>query len=167
MSANPSGNPSPNPSGNPHFEPRATPAPTTTPTTEPAYARDHGTGLRGEKAATAAIREIPPLDAIAATICLIRPEWRHGLVRATLARTNGSWRELAIRGLRIALDADVVTPLGLENADRRRYEQADMAPRPEDHRAYLKAIDKADCGHGDLAEKCALCRRHLPALEAE
>ena len=69
-----------------------------------------------------ALRDVHPLDAMAATVALIRPDWNPEAIRAVLARTHGSTHELARRALTVALDPDQRTPLGIENADLRRYE---------------------------------------------
>ncbi len=89
--------------------------------------QDHGTAVRGWQA-TEGQRSIDPLTALAATIGLLRPEWRHDVIRAVLARTSGSWHDIARRALTVALDPEQRTPLGIENADMRRYDATPVPP---------------------------------------
>ena len=93
------------------------------------YQRDHGTTREPGKWTTTQ-REVTPLDALAAAVCLIRPDWNHTTVRSTLLRTHGSWREIATRALRVALDDDARTPYAIENGDMRRYEKSDAERHP-------------------------------------
>lgn len=111
------------------------------PASNPHYQRDHGTGPHGDKTTTAAVREIPPLDALTAAVCLIRPDWNHAIVRATLARTHGSWLELATRALRVATDPDARTPLGIENADMRKHDTTPIPPPWHQVKAAIDALD--------------------------
>lgn len=98
-------------------------------TTKNDFQRDHGTTREVGKWTTTQ-REVTPLDALAAAVCLIRPDWNHTTVRSTLLRTHGSWREIATRALRVALDDDARTPFAIENGDMRRYEKSDAERHP-------------------------------------
>lgn len=114
----------------------------------PYSARDHGTSAGADKATTT-LREVTPLDALAAAVCLIRPDWNHAAVRSTLARTNGSWREIATRALRVALDGDSRTPYAIENGDMRRYEKSEAERHPSaityaERMAELRRITEED-----------------------
>lgn len=130
-------------------------------TNNPYSQRDHGTGPRGDKATTATIREIPPLDALTAAVCLIRSDWNPAVVRATIARTHGSWQELAVRALRVATDPDARTPLGIENADMRRHDTTPAAMHIRDARAATR------CPNGAIHDPhpCALCRAGITPTE--
>lgn len=121
---------------------------------------DHGTGAAARSVDREPTRTIPPIDALTAVACLLRPDWPPALVRATLARTSGSWRDLATRTLRVALDPDQRTPLGIENADMRRYEST---PR---HLTRAEWETAPRCDHGAIAGACALCRHTTPRREA-
>ena len=112
---------------------------------------DHGTGGRGWQA-TQAMRDIPAVDTLAAAVCLIRPDWNHAAVRAVLLRTGGSWRDLATRALRVALNPDQRTPLGIENADLREYEPTQTPPTLTEYR------NAPRCDHGAEVGKCFPCR---------
>lgn len=147
------------PLADPHFEARPTP-PHPTPAHYPNPLRfqpDHGTGSRGWQA-TEAQRSIDPLTALAATIGLLRPDWRHDAIRAALVRTSGSWREVARRALHVALDPDQRTPLGIENADMRPYDATPLPPTPDELR------NAGRCEHGAVVRTvagrpaCPLCR---------
>ena len=113
--------------------------------------------LGGGRQATAAIRDIHPLDALAVTVCWLRPDWNITLTRAILARSNGSHHELAERALRVALDPDARTPAAIENAGPVR--RTDTVPR-------LPTVDEALnpelCPHEFRRGACPACRKERP-----
>lgn len=120
-----------------------------------------------DEAITERIRSIAFADALAAIIIRIRPSWSPVLVRQW-ALTDPRADDVIVRaGIAGAADRGIKYPTGLTQVGPQLEISPTPPPAPHEHRAYLKAIDKADCGHGDLAEKCALCRHRLPALEAE
>ena len=100
-----------------------------------------------------ALREIHPLDAMAVTLAMIRPDWSPTHIRAVLARSNGSTRDLARRALTLALDPDVRTPNGIENADMRRYDPTPVLP------TVAEALNPQLCAHEFRVGACPVCRR--------
>lgn len=110
--------------------------------------------LGGGKQTTAALRDIHPLDALAVTVAWIRPDWNITLLRAVLARCNGSHHELAERALRVALDPDARTPAAIENAGPiRRTNVAQTYPTVDE------ALNPDLDGHGFPVGACPVCRK--------
>lgn len=110
--------------------------------------------LGGGRHATAALRDIHPLDALAVTVALLRPDWNVAAVRGVLARSNGSHTELAERALRVALDPDARTPGALENAGPvRRSDGAQTYP------TVAEALNPVLDSHGFRVGACPECRR--------
>jgi len=109
---------------------------------------------RGARQATAALRDIHPLDALAVTIAWLRPDWNLGAIRGVLARSNGSHHELAARALRVALDPDARTPGAIENAGPiRRLEPVQTYP------TVTEALNPELCAHEFRIGACPTCRR--------
>lgn len=103
---------------------------------------------------TAALRDIHPLDALAVTVAWIRPDWNIALLRAVLARCNGSHHELAERALRVALDPDARTPAAIENAGPiRRNNVAQTYPTVDE------ALNPDLDPHGFPVGACPICRK--------
>jgi len=100
-----------------------------------------------------ALRAIHPIDAMAVTLATIRPDWSPTHIRAVLARSNGSTRDLARRALTLALDPDVRTPNGIENADMRRYEPTPVLP------TVAEALAPTLCAHEFRVGGCPMCRK--------
>jgi len=99
------------------------------------------------------LREIHPLDALAVALVTLRPEWAPDTVRAVLARTPASPRDLARHALECALDPGVHHPARIENLDRRSYETTPTPPSLDDWRNAERCTD-----HGAILGRCALCR---------
>lgn len=119
---------------------------------------------RGGIQATARLRDIHPLDALAVTIAWIRPDWNLGAIRGVLARSNGSHDELAERVLRVCLDPDARTPGALENAGaivRRE------TPQTYPTVAEALAANEADAldDHGFPPGRCPFCRHGIAPEE--
>ncbi len=108
---------------------------------------------------------IHPLDALSVTVCWLRPDWSPIQVRKTLARMTVPWRDRAVAALRAATDPEIRTPWAIENLDGRRYEPTPTPPTIAELRQAQQQRDTDDCGHGDVADRCALCRHHIPAEE--
>lgn len=102
------------------------------------------------------LREIHHLDALAIAITSIRPDWAPDLVRAVLARTPASLRDLTRHALECALDPDIHHPARIENLDRRAYEPTPVPPSLEEWRNAKRCDD-----HGEIVGKCALCRHGI------
>lgn len=103
---------------------------------------------------TAELRDIHPLDALAVTVAWIRPDWNITLLRAVLARCNGSHHELAERALRVALDPDARTPAAIENAGPiRRANVAQTYPGVDE------ALNPELDPHGFPVGACPVCRK--------
>ena len=108
---------------------------------------------RGRQA-TAELRDIHPLDALAVTVAWIRPDWNIALLRAVLARCNGSHHELAERALRVALNPDARTPAAIENAGPiRRVNVAQTYPTVDE------ALNPELDAHGFPVGACPICRK--------
>ena len=110
--------------------------------------------LGGGRQATAALRDIHPLDALTVAVCWLRPDWNIALLRAVLARCNGSHHELAERALRVALDPDARTPAAIENAGPiRRANVAQTYPNVDE------ALNPDLDAHGFPVGACPVCRK--------
>ena len=103
-----------------------------------------------------ALRTIHPIDGLAVALAMIRPDWSVTHVAAVLARSSGSHSEIAQRALTLALDPDVRTPNGIENADMRRYDRVPVLPSVSDLLA--ETDDRNLCGHGGVRGRCPFCR---------
>lgn len=129
----------------------------------PASARERA--LRPDTRNTEAkirLREIHHLDALAIAVVAIRPDWAPDLVRAVLARTPASPRELTRHALECALDPDVRHPARIENLDRRAYEPTPLPPSLDEWRNAERCDD-----HGAIEGQCALCRRGIGPTDEE
>ena len=113
--------------------------------------------LGGGVQATARLRDIHPLDALAVTIAWIRPDWNIGAIRGVLARSNGSHHELAERALRVALDPGVRTPAAIENVGPIRRNDT-----PVTYPTVDEALNPPLCPDHGSALPCPLCRRNTP-----
>lgn len=163
-SRNPSENPSANPSGNPHFEPRPTPAPTPPqpPFGSPTSRSDAQTRDRAdEQTITSRIRSIAQADALARVILDLRPTWSPADVRAWALNDDRPWAHVVQAGLNGALDHGIREVGGLRYAAP----TATAAPAPPsiaELRRTQHQLEDDDCGHGDIRDRCALCRHHIP-----
>lgn len=113
--------------------------------------------LGGGVQATARLRDIHPLDALAVTIAWIRPDWNIGAIRGVLARSNGSHAELAERALRVALDPGVRTPAAIENAGPIR-----RSDTPVTYPTVDEALNPPLCPHEFRRGACPACRKERP-----
>ena len=104
-----------------------------------------------------ALRAIHSLDGLAVALAMLRPDWDVVAIRATLARSNGSHRDLARRALTLALDPDVRTPNGIENADMRRYDPTPVLPSVAEALSLEFCPEHTDAGF--RVDACPLCRR--------
>ena len=123
-----------------------------------------GRGRAEEKRIIARLRDIHPLDALAVTAALLRPDWNLAAIRGILARTHGSHDELAERVLRVCLDPDARTPGALENAGaivRRE------TPQTYPTVAEALAANEADAldDHGFPPGRCPFCRHGIAPEE--
>jgi hypothetical protein len=80
---------------------------------------------------------------------------------AILARDGRPWRTVIGAALRCALDPDIRHPGAIEtsNPARATYGPTPTPPTVAEYRAITR------CDHGAEADRCALCRRHIPAEE--
>lgn len=137
----------------------------TTPTPSTSSRTDAlGRGRADEKRIIARLRDIHPLDALAVTAALLRPDWNLAAIRGILARTHGSHDELAERVLRVCLDPDARTPGALENAGaivRRETPQAYPTV------AEALAANEADAldDHGFPPGRCPFCRHGIAPVD--
>jgi hypothetical protein len=160
---NPSGNPFPNPSGNPFGNPyserRATPAPTPSPTPLTSVTSDQQTPGSGKTSTTTRIRSISPADALARLVTDLRPDWRPDDVRAWALTDDRPWAVVVATGITRATDPAVRLPAGLRHVGPAARSEAPRIPTVAEYRAITR------CDHGAEADRCALCRRHIPAEE--
>jgi len=117
-----------------------------------------------EQTITSRIRSIPQAAALARLIVDLRPRWNPEDVYAWALNDDRPWAVVIQAGLNGALDHGIREPGGL------RYAGPSAAPVPApptmaELRRTQKALEQADCGHGDTRERCALCRHHVPGQE--
>lgn len=104
-----------------------------------------------------ALRSIHPIDAMTVTLATLRPDWSPTRIRAVLLRSNGSNEALAKRALTLALDPDVRTPNGIENADMRKYDPTPVLPSVAE--ALTLKLCPVHEDDGFRADACPKCRR--------
>lgn len=104
-----------------------------------------------------ALRAIHSLDGLAVALAMLRPDWDVAAIRAVLGRSNGSTRDIARRALTLALDPDVRTPNGIENADMRRYDTTPVLPTVAE--ALALELCPRHTPAGFRADACPMCRR--------
>lgn len=114
-----------------------------------------------EQTITSRIRSIPQAAALARLIVDLRPRWNPDDVYAWALNDDRPWATVIQAGLNGALDHGIREPGGL------RYAGPNAAPVPApptiaELRRTQNALETDDCGHGDVAHRCALCRHHIP-----
>lgn len=114
-----------------------------------------------EQTITSRIRGIAQADALARLILDLRPLWNPADVRAWVLNDDRPWAHVVQAGITGALDHGIREPGGLRYAGP----AAQAAPTPPSLAELRRAqhqLDTDDCGHGDIRNRCALCRHHIP-----
>lgn len=128
-------------------------------------------GIRGresDEAITERIRSIAFADALAAVLCRIRPEWSPVEVRRWALTDPRGEHAVITAGITGAATRAAKFPAGLAKVGPELdLGTVPIPPSVGDRRHHLDLIRDEDCGHGDLRERCALCRHHRPPLEGE
>ena len=140
----------------------------TLPHTTPHHTTPLSTGLSGP----VSVRKPPPgtdlIAAAATTLTSLRPDWRYDTLYAALRDDPRPWRDVIAAGLACALDPQAHPALiATTNPARVVAEHGPTSTPPTiaELRRAQQQREQADCGHGDVAERCALCRHHIPGQE--
>lgn len=168
--AYPSGNPSGNPSAEGHFESHRTPAPAPTPAPVTSALSRTDAQTRGratEQTLVSRIRETPQAIALARIVLDLRPEWQPEAVYAWALRDERPWTDVVQAAVAGALDRRIRHPHGLIKAGP--LPPLHLEPIPPTLREIARTaaeLEARDCGHGDLPERCPLCRRGIAPDDA-
>lgn len=123
-------------------------------------------GRESDEALTERVRSIPFADALAAVVCRLRPEWSPVEVRRWALTDPRGESAVITAGITGAATRSAKYPAGLAQVGPALdLGTVPVPPSLGERRHHLDLIRDNDCGHGDIAEKCALCRHHLPPLE--
>ncbi|MGE3449539.1 MAG: hypothetical protein AB7H92_18380 [Microbacteriaceae bacterium] len=136
----------------------------TLPHTTPHHTTPLSTGL----GLGTSLRASNGLQATTITLLILRPDWPEGDTAAVLARDPRPWRTVVAAALACALDPAIEHPSRIETTNAPAIAAAGPTPVPPslaDVRREAARRTADDCGHGDIRERCALCRHHRPAEE--
>lgn len=108
------------------------------------------------------------LQATTITLLILRPDWPEADTAAVLARDPRPWRTVVAAALACALDPAIEHPSRIETTNTPAIAAAGPTPVPPslaELRRTQRRLEDDDCGHGDIRERCALCRHHRSAEE--
>lgn len=136
----------------------------TLPHTTPHHTTPLSTGL----GLGTSLRASNGLQATTITLLILRPDWPEADTAAVLARDPRPWRTVVAAALTCALDPAIEHPSRIETTNAPAIAAAGPTPVPPsltELRRAQRQLEDDDCGHGDIRERCALCRHHRPAEE--
>lgn len=114
------------------------------------------------------LRAANGLQATTITLLILRPDWPAADTQAALARDPRPWRTVVAAALACALDPAIEHPSRIETTNTPAIAAAGPTPVPPslaELRRTQRRLEDDDCGHGDIRERCALCRHHRSAEE--